>query len=49
MAHDLSDEGALDRIQAICLLWAKQEFDDREALAKIIEALERAGRPVVEG
>jgi hypothetical protein len=44
----LTSEDALVRIAAIWVLWSRHEITETEALARIAEALEVAGIPVIE-
>jgi hypothetical protein len=44
----MTDAEALDRIQAVALLWAQGKLGEEEAMAQIIMALEKVGRPIIE-
>lgn len=44
----MTEPEALDRIQALSLLWAQGKLAEEETMARIIETLEAVGRPIVE-
>jgi hypothetical protein len=49
MTVQLTEGDTLIRIAAIWVLWSRHEITETEALARIAEALEVAGIPVIDG
>lgn len=44
----MTDAEALDAIRAAWTAWAVKDIEEAEAMGRIVEALERCGRPVID-